>query len=107
MLGIGLMLFTLRALFPQVQWRERPLAVAFWALNGGLVLMVVISMLPIGVLQTLAALEHGTWYARSAEFMQTPLMHTLRWLRAPGDTVFAVGIVAVAWFVIGLKTGWS
>ena len=107
MLGIGLMLFTLRALFPQVQWRERPLAVAFWSLNGGLVLMVLISMLPVGILQTLAAIEHGTWWARSAEFLQTPLMQTLRWLRAPGDTVFAVGIVAIAWFVIGLKTGWS
>ncbi|WP_373047442.1 nitric-oxide reductase large subunit [Vulgatibacter sp.] len=107
MLGIGLMLFTLRALFPDVQWRERPLQLAFWGLNSGLVLMVVISMLPIGVLQTMAAMEHGTWWARSAEFMQTPLMQTLRWLRAPGDTVFAVGIGAIAWFVVGLKTGWS
>ena len=58
-------------------------------------------------MQTWASVEHGTWYARSAEFMQTPTMDTLRWLRVVGDTIFAVGIVALGWFVLGLKTGWS
>jgi nitric oxide reductase subunit B len=32
-------------------------------------------------------------------------MQTLRWLRVPGDTLFAAGAVALAWFVAGLKTG--
>ena len=45
--------------------------------------------------------------ARSMEFMQTDLMETLRWLRAIGDTIFAIGALALGWFVIGLKTGWS
>jgi nitric oxide reductase subunit B len=107
MLGIALMLFSLRMMQPEAKWRTRTLAWSFWALNGGLVLMVVLSMLPIGFLQTQAAIEQGTWWARSAEFLQTPLMDTLRWLRAPGDTVFALGAVLLAWFVIGLKTGWS
>jgi nitric oxide reductase subunit B len=107
MLGIALMLFTLRMAQPEARWRTRTLAWSFWSLNGGLVLMVVLSMLPIGILQTQAAIEHGTWWARSAEFLQTPLMDTLRWLRAPGDTVFALGVVFLAWFVVGLKTGWS
>lgn len=75
--------------------------------HAGLVLMVVLSMLPIGILQTIAAVEQGTWWARSADFLQTPLMNTLRWLRAPGDTVFALGVGFLAWFVVGLKTGWS
>ncbi len=47
------------------------------------------------------------WYARSAEFTQSGLMDTLRWMRVIGDTIFAIGVVALAWFVIGLKTGWS
>ena len=47
------------------------------------------------------------WYARSAEFLQTDLMDTLRWLRVVGDTIFAVGVVGLGWFVLGLKTGWS
>jgi nitric oxide reductase subunit B len=58
-------------------------------------------------MQTWASVEHGTWYARSAEFMQTPTMDALRWLRIVGDTIFAVGVLAPGWFVLGLKTGWS
>jgi nitric oxide reductase subunit B len=107
MLGIGLMLFCLRALRPADVWRESALRLSFWTLNGGLVLMVVLSLLPIGILQTVASVEHGTWWARSADFMQTPGMSTLRWMRGPGDVLFGIGVVALVWFVVGLKTGWS
>ncbi|GAO04078.1 nitric-oxide reductase large subunit [Anaeromyxobacter sp. PSR-1] len=107
MLGIGLMLFCLRALRPGAAWKERPIAWSFWLINVGLAMMVMISVLPVGILQTWAAVETGTWWARSAEFMQTPLMNTLRWLRVPGDTVFAAGALVLGWFVLGLATGWS
>jgi nitric oxide reductase subunit B len=107
MLGIGLMLFCLRALRPGAAWRTAPLALAFWLINAGLAAMVVLSLLPVGILQTWAAVEHGTWWARSAEFMQTPLMNVLRWLRVPGDTAFALGALVLGWFVLGLATGWS
>ena len=40
MLGLGLMLFCLRALRPGLKWRDRPLAIAFWSINIGLALMV-------------------------------------------------------------------
>ena len=46
----------------------------------------------MGLLQTWASVEHGMWYARSAEFLQTPLMDTLRWMRVIGDTIFAAGV---------------
>jgi nitric oxide reductase subunit B len=39
--------------------------------------------------------------------MQTPTMDLLRWMRIVGDTIFAAGLVALGWFVMGLKTGWS
>jgi nitric oxide reductase subunit B len=107
MLGIGLMLFCLRAMAMRNTWRTGALAYAFWAINGGLALMVLLSLLPVGLLQAWASFEHGLWYARSAEFLQTPRMETLRWMRAVGDTIFASGIVVLAWFIAGLKTGWS
>ena len=44
---------------------------------------------------------------RSSEFLQTPLMQTLRWMRVPGDTIFFLGAVALVLFVAGLKTGHS
>src|SRR5919205_656892 len=58
MLGIGLMLFCLRAMRPGTVWKEWPLRTSFWAINGGLMLMVVLSLLPIGLSQTWAAVEH-------------------------------------------------
>ncbi len=106
-LGIGLMLFVLRAMNTNTVWKDKWIAVAFWSFNIGLALMVLISVLPIGILQTWASVKFGLWYARSMEFMQEPIMDTLRWLRAIGDTIFAVGIVALGWFIAGLKTGWS
>jgi nitric oxide reductase subunit B len=51
--------------------------------------------------------EHGLWYARSAEFMQDPLLDKIRWLRVVGDTIFAAGAVALGVFVAGLATGHS
>ena len=107
MLGIGLMLFCLKGLVPHRVWRTGVLSFSFWSLNIGLALMVVISLLPVGLLQTWASVEHGMWYARSAEFMQTPLMDLLRWLRMVGDTIFAFGALGLGWFILGLKTGWS
>ncbi|MBE7463047.1 MAG: nitric-oxide reductase large subunit [Planctomycetes bacterium] len=107
MLGIGLTLFCLKGLAVRKQWRNGTLSFAFWSINIGLALMVLLSLLPVGLLQTYASIEHGMWYARSAEFLQTDLMKSLRWLRAIGDTFFALGVVALGWFVLGLKTGWS
>ncbi len=107
MLGLGLTLFCLRAVRPGMQWKESPLKWSFWLLNIGLGLMAMLSMFPIGLLQTIASIQRGTWYARSAEFLQTPTMQTLRWMRVPGDVLFAAGCVILGLFVIGLLTGHS
>jgi nitric oxide reductase subunit B len=107
MLGIGLMLFCLRALRPGEKWREGWIAAAFWLINGGLMAMVVLSVLPVGLLQTRASVGVGYWYARSAEFLQTGLMTQLRWMRVFGDTIFAVGAILLVAFVAGLASGHS
>jgi len=107
MLGIGLMLFSLRALDPAAEWREGPVRFGFWAINVGLFAMVALSLLPVGLLQTWASVERGYWYARSPEFLQTGVIETFRWLRIVGDTIFAAGAIALALFVIGLRTGAS
>ncbi|MBZ0253300.1 MAG: cbb3-type cytochrome c oxidase subunit I, partial [Candidatus Methylomirabilis sp.] len=85
MLGIGLTLFSLRALTMNKEWETRSLAFAFWTINVGLALMVLLSLLPVGLAQTWASVERGMWYARSAEFLQTPVLEKLRWMRAVGD----------------------
>jgi len=107
MLGIGLMLFSLRGMTLKDEWNEKVIKFSFWCFQIGLILMVMISILPVGIKQTIASVDHGLWYARSMEFMQSPTMQTLRWLRIIGDTIFALGSVGLVYFVVGLKTGWS
>ena len=102
MLGIALLLFALRGLRGQMVWDTRALQVSFWCLNMGLALMAVLTLLPLGTMQLLAAILHGYAYARSAEFMQKPIVEMLVWMRVPGDTIFSVGALALCWFVLRL-----
>jgi nitric oxide reductase subunit B len=102
MLGLGLMLVCLRGLRADRPWAEGWLRGAFWSMNIGLSLMALLTLLPLGVLQLSAVLEHGYWQARSAEFMNQPIVHLLVWMRVPGDTLFAVGALLFAGFVARL-----
>ena len=98
-LALGFALLILRYIRPQLKFDERLMKTAFWCLNGGLVLMLFTSLLPVGIIQFVASASEGLWYARSESFMQTDLLQTLRWVRTIGDVVFIVGGGAVAWQV--------
>ena len=107
MLGIGLMLFVLRDMDKTTVWKDRYIKFAFWSINIGLATMVLFSVLPIGLAQTVASVREGLWYARSAEFLHQPYMLTLKWMRVFGDTLFAAGTLSLVWFIFGLKGGGS
>ena len=102
MLGIGLVLFCLRGMMPELVWDERILKASFWCFNIGLALMALLTLLPMGTLQLIAAIDQGYWYARSAEFMQQPIIELLVWMRVPGDTIFAIGSLLLTWFIASL-----
>jgi len=102
MLGVGLVLFCLRGMRPDLVWNETWLRVSFWCFNIGLAMMALLTLLPLGVVQLLTAIREGYWYARSEQFMQQPLVDLLVWMRVPGDVVFSIGAVALALFVAGL-----
>ena len=74
-----------------------------WAALVLMLFSFIVILLPVGLLQTWASVDQGYWYARSSEFMNTPVMQTLRWLRVPGDTLFALGAVALVIFVAGVR----
>ncbi len=99
MLGIGLTLFSLRAMAPSMEWSERLMKNIFWSLNIGLLAMTVISILPIGIAQTFAAMDVGLWYARSAEFLQNPTFQSIRWSRVFGDVIFTFGLLSLVYFI--------
>jgi nitric oxide reductase subunit B len=104
-LAISLMLFALRGMTPDKAWDERLLKVGFWGLNLGLVLMLALSLIPSGFYQIVQSLEHGTWYARSAAVVQSPLMRSFTWMRMPGDVLFGLGALAVILFTFKAVIG--
>src|SRR5690606_11412875 len=99
-LALGFTLLILRYIRPENLLSEKLMKTAFWGLNGGLVLMIFTSLMPIGILQFYASATEGLWYARSEAFMQQDLLQTLRWIRTIGDVVFIVGALAMTWQVV-------
>ena len=106
-LGIGLMLFCLRGLYPDYKWNDKLLGTAFWMINIGLFLMVTVSVLPIGILQAHESITNAYWSARSADFLQQPFMQVIRWMRMPGDLLLGTGELLLVLFIFGLHFGWS
>ena len=92
MLAIALMVFVLRQTSDDTRWAgiEPYVRVAFWGTNGGLALMVALSLFPGGVLQLWDVLENGYWHARSLDYIGSARSRTIEWMRMPGDVVFIV-----------------
>lgn len=99
-LSLGFVFLIARYIRPEVGFNDKLMKFGFWALNIGLALMVLISLLPIGLIQAWASITHGLWFARSEEFMQQPLLQNLRWLRMIGDTILIIGAVAFFWQIV-------
>ena len=99
-LSLGFVFLIARYIRPEVEFNDKLMKFGFWALNIGLALMVLISLLPIGLIQAWASITHGLWFARSEEFMQQPLLQNLRWARLIGDTILIIGAVAFFWQIV-------
>jgi nitric oxide reductase subunit B len=106
MLGLGLTLMCLRALQANREWKERLLRFSFRTMTGGLMVMIVQSLLPVGPLPSVASVTHGYWYSRSGEFLGQGLIQTRRLLRMPGDTLFAIGAIGFVVSIFGLGFGY-
>ncbi|NRA53868.1 MAG: nitric-oxide reductase large subunit [Gammaproteobacteria bacterium] len=101
-LGIGLMLFCLAGITKRIGWQDRPLKWAFWSINIGLMAMLSMSLFPVGIIQFFASVEHGYWFARSSEVIQSDLVRSLVWNRTFGDIIFGIGGLLLGYFVLGL-----
>lgn len=100
-LALSAMLFCLRFLIPSHSWNSRLITVAFWSLNAGLMLMVLLDLFPAGVIQLNAVLTDGLWYARSQAFLQSSAFQTLTWMRIVGGAIFVIGgVVPLCMFVL-------
>ena len=104
-LSLAGMLFCVRYLVKPAAWVDRMLKGAFWAINAGLMLMVVLDLFPVGLLQLQAVLDHGLAYARSDAFITSPEFLALTWLRGIGVVLFiGGGVIPLAWFMVSRWT---
>ncbi len=98
--SIAAVLFCSRHLIVSRRWNVRLLRSSFWAINVGLMLMVVMHTFPAGVLQFKSVVENGYWAARSQEFILGGTFQALTWMRAVGGVVFFAGVISLLYFMI-------
>ncbi|HJW55442.1 MAG TPA: cbb3-type cytochrome c oxidase subunit I [Burkholderiaceae bacterium] len=99
-LALAAILFCSRYLIAAESWDRRLLRRAFWSINIGLALMIVIDLFPVGVQQFSIVLEQGLWAARSQAFIQGVYFQALTWARILGGALFVLGgVLPVAWFI--------
>jgi len=103
LLGIGLIYFCMRYVAGDAYaFNEKAGRWAFWLYNIGLVMWIALNFFPIGWPQLAAVFEHGLAFARSQEFYDTTVFW--QWMRMPGDIVFALGALLMAWdFLVKLQ----
>jgi nitric oxide reductase subunit B len=114
MLSLALMVFALRQVLLDNQWKkvEKFIRVSFWGLNIGLLLMSIISLFPGGVMQLVDVLNNGYWHARSQEFLGGGLIKTIEWIRIIPDLIFSllgviplvIGVFMTYWIMRKVKT---
>jgi len=100
-IAIGGMLFCCQHLFPRHLWNERLLTISFWSLQIGTVMMMTLTLFPLGVHQLMAVLAHGLWFARTESFLKSGIWQSLTWLRSLGGSLFLFGgVLPLVWFVL-------
>ena len=92
MLGLGVLVFCLRAMQDDAAWRttEKYVRLGYWGLNAGLSLMILLDLFPAGVLQLSDVIANGYWHARRLAYSMSGTFHTLEWIRMAGDMTFLV-----------------
>jgi nitric oxide reductase subunit B len=99
-LALAAILFCSRYLIVPKHWDRSLVRRAFWSINVGLALMVLIDLFPVGVQQFSIVLDRGLWAARSQEFIQGAYFQTLTWARIVGGALFVLGgVLPLAWFM--------
>lgn len=100
-ISLAAMLFASRLLFKSVRWNKKVVKFAFWSINGGLMLMVLLDLLPAGAMQLKSVIENGLWFARSEQFIKGDIFESFTWLRTIGACVFLFGgVLPLVYFMV-------
>jgi len=99
-LALAAILFCCQLLFKAHWWKPRLIKTAFWSINVGLLLMVLLDLFPAGIYQLKMVTENGLWYARSNAFIESAGFQTLTWLRIIGGALFTLsGVIPLICFI--------
>jgi nitric oxide reductase subunit B len=100
MLSIALLLFSWRGLVDRSAWNDRLLKVSFVGLNGGLLMMTLLTLFPVGIMQAWTSYTDGLWVARDVSFFESPFVSVLGQLRAlPDVMIIGLGVLPLAYFL--------
>ncbi len=100
-LALAVVLFCCQLLIKSEDWNPRLIRTAFWSLNIGLLLMVLLDLFPVGIWQFKVVTEKGLWYARSYSFVEGDGFQTFTWMRIAGGALFTLGgVIPITWFII-------
>ncbi len=100
-LALAALLLCCQLIFKKSYWNAKLLKRAFWSINIGLMLMVLLDLFPAGIWQLYTVMENGLWYGRSEEFISGNAFQSLTWLRIIGGSIFTVGgLIPICVFVI-------
>ncbi|MCP4723739.1 MAG: nitric-oxide reductase large subunit, partial [bacterium] len=103
MLSISVVLYTWRSLVQNEHWNDKLLRISFYGLNGGLLLMTIGTLFPVGIAQTLSSFRDGFWYARSSHFYTSDFTMFFGQIRAIPDMIIIV-FGAIPLFIFLVKT---
>jgi nitric oxide reductase subunit B len=93
MFAIAVLLYCLRSIVKPEAWNDKWLKISCWLLNIGLAGMVIITLLPIGVIQIKEAYYKGYAATRAHSFLQEKIVQELLTLRAVPDSIFLIGVI--------------
>jgi nitric oxide reductase subunit B len=89
LLALGLLYFAIRGMVSSRTWSDRWPLRGLRLFNAAIALWLVLNLLPVGIAQLAAVVEHGYSYARSLAFYDSVVV--FQWLRLPGDLAFLAG----------------
>ncbi|WP_084535461.1 cbb3-type cytochrome c oxidase subunit I [Microbulbifer donghaiensis] len=100
-LSLAALVFCSRYLISGDAWPAALVRRAFWSINIGLMLMVLMDLLPVGFDQLVTVIDRGFWFARSEEYIQSDTFQWLTWARIVGGVVFTFGgVLPLAWLML-------
>jgi nitric oxide reductase subunit B len=96
----AVLIYSLRNIVNPEKWSDRWVKFIVIMLNVGLAGMVFLSLLPVGYLQLKEAYFNGYAASRSSQFLQGETVEMLLTLRSIPDTIFLIGVAALAIFSV-------